>query len=99
MPLDLLFMRQAAMGELHTHYPLPKGSRDYLNCPAVRCCPVVRCANGLPNSQHKQTFIILPRSRFRARTVTDECGKVHSTGVLLSGIVPYNTIKRNRTRD
>src|ERR671928_2191501 len=74
-------------------------SRDCLNCSAVRCRPVVRCANGLLESQHKQTFTILPRSRFRARTGNDEVGKVHSTAVLLSGIVPENTIKRNRTLD
>ena len=88
MTLDLLFMRQAAMGTLQTHYPLPKGYRDYLNCPAVDALQWFAVRTGLLESQHKQTFIILPRSRFRARTDNDEVGKVHSTPVLLAGIVP-----------
>lgn len=48
--------------------PCPEGYGDCLNCSTVGCCAVVRCANGLLYSQHKQTFTFLPHARFRVRT-------------------------------
>ena len=89
---------QSALAELHSHYPLPKGYRDYLYG-AAALVRLVAHTERVARHAAALTFIILSRSRFRARTGNDEDGKVRSTGVLLLSILAEYARKRNQTLD